>query len=189
MDGSQQPGRAPRPVRQRRAVQPDALARVDLRLAVERRVIGVLGDDHLGTVGSVGRRPSISRRRRGLDHFSPPRQPGRRTWAGGSPAPGAAPARCRAARKRPRRCGAGPAQHGQALLSMSIPAPAGSTAGNAQWLVRRFAARAALAGGSLASCSASAAASLCWTSSSPSSSWSMAGPRRGGRIDGAAAPS
>ena len=45
VDGTKMEGRAPDPVGQRGAVQPDALPRVDLRLAVQRQVIGVFGDE------------------------------------------------------------------------------------------------------------------------------------------------
>ncbi|ANT54836.1 hypothetical protein A6B35_33275 (plasmid) [Mesorhizobium amorphae CCNWGS0123] len=42
------PGRAADPVGERGAVQIDALPGVDLRLAIERQVIGILGDQNLG---------------------------------------------------------------------------------------------------------------------------------------------
>ena len=61
-------GGAADPVGQRRAVEIDALAGVDLRLAIERQVIGVLGDQHLGD-RRLGRQAALDqpRRRRRLD--------------------------------------------------------------------------------------------------------------------------
>ena len=47
MHGPEQEGGAPDPVGQRRAVEADALAGEDLRLPVQRKVVGVLGDEHL----------------------------------------------------------------------------------------------------------------------------------------------
>jgi hypothetical protein len=45
--GPEQEGGAPDPVGQRRAVEADALAGEDLRLPVQRKVVGVLGDEDL----------------------------------------------------------------------------------------------------------------------------------------------
>ncbi|EDP61133.1 hypothetical protein BAL199_26911 [alpha proteobacterium BAL199] len=45
------------PVGQRRAVEGDPLAGVDLRLAIERRVVGILRDQHMGDHG-LGRQPA-----------------------------------------------------------------------------------------------------------------------------------
>ncbi len=69
MHGPQQEGGAPDPVGQGRAIQVDALAGVDLGLPVERKVVGVLGDEHLGD-GRLGRQAALDQpRRRGrLDH-------------------------------------------------------------------------------------------------------------------------
>ena len=52
--GPEEEGGAPDPVGQRRAVEADALAGKDLRLPVERQVVGVFGDEHLRDE-SVGR--------------------------------------------------------------------------------------------------------------------------------------
>ena len=69
VQGLEQPRRAAGPVGQGRAVQIDPLAGVDLSLAVERQVIGVLGDDDMGH-GRLGRQPALDqpRRRRRLHH-------------------------------------------------------------------------------------------------------------------------
>ena len=64
----QQEGGAADPVGQRRAIEVDALAGVDLRLAVERQVIGVLGDQHLRD-RRLGRQSALDQpRRRGRLH-------------------------------------------------------------------------------------------------------------------------
>ena len=47
-DGPQQEGCASHPVGQGRAVQADALAGIDLRLAIQRKVVGIFGDEDLG---------------------------------------------------------------------------------------------------------------------------------------------
>ena len=76
-------GGAADPVRQRRAIELDALAGVDLRLPIERQVIGIFGDQHLGD-GRLGRQSALDqpRRRRRLHDlvlagsagvFGPPR--------------------------------------------------------------------------------------------------------------------
>ena len=46
--GPQMPGGAANPVGERRTVERDPLPGVDLRLAVERQMIGVFGDQHMG---------------------------------------------------------------------------------------------------------------------------------------------
>jgi hypothetical protein len=51
-------GRLADPVRERRAVELDALAGVDLALAVEREVVGVLRDQHVGD-HRLGRQPTL----------------------------------------------------------------------------------------------------------------------------------
>ena len=68
-------------------------------------MIGVLGDHHVGD-GRLRRQAALDqpRRRRRLDDARPRRR-GRRTWAAAPPAPGTGPARCPAARRRPRRSG------------------------------------------------------------------------------------
>ena len=64
----QPPCRAAYPVRQRRAIELDALARIDLRLPIERKVIGILADQHMRDQ-RLRRQPSLDdpRRRRRLD--------------------------------------------------------------------------------------------------------------------------
>ena len=66
---AQQEGGAAGPVREGRAVEVDALAGVDLGLAIERQVIGVLGDHDVGD-RRLGRQAALdqARRRRRLDH-------------------------------------------------------------------------------------------------------------------------
>jgi hypothetical protein len=46
--GAQVPGGMTNPVGQRRAVEIDALPRVDLRLAIQRKMVGIFGDENLG---------------------------------------------------------------------------------------------------------------------------------------------
>ena len=62
-------GGAPDPVREGRAIELDALAGVDLALPIERQVVGVLRDQHMGDE-RLGRQPALdqSRRCRRLDH-------------------------------------------------------------------------------------------------------------------------
>lgn len=48
VDRTQMPGRAAYPVGKRGAVEVDALPGVDLRLTIERQVVGILGDQNLG---------------------------------------------------------------------------------------------------------------------------------------------
>lgn len=68
VNGPQVPGRAADPVSERGAIQVDALPGVDLRLAIERQVIRVFGDQHLGD-RRLGRQPALDQagRRRCLD--------------------------------------------------------------------------------------------------------------------------
>ena len=68
VDGPQQEGSPPDPVGERRAVEMDALAGVDLRLAIERQMVGIFGDEHVGD-GRLGGHAALdqSRRRRRLD--------------------------------------------------------------------------------------------------------------------------
>ena len=57
------------PVRERRAIELDALPGVDLALPVERQVVGVFADQHMGDQ-RLGRQPALDqpRRCRRLDH-------------------------------------------------------------------------------------------------------------------------
>ena len=48
VDRPQQEGRSPDPVGQGRAIEIDALPSVDLRLTIERKMVGILGHQHLG---------------------------------------------------------------------------------------------------------------------------------------------
>ena len=66
VNGPEQEGGAPDPIGERRAIERDALASVDLRLPVERKVVGVFGDEHL--------RDEVVRRQAALDE---PRRRGR----------------------------------------------------------------------------------------------------------------
>ena len=63
------PGGASDPIGQRRTIEDDALALVDLRLAIERQVIGVFGDEHVRH-RRIRRQAAFdqSRRRRRLNH-------------------------------------------------------------------------------------------------------------------------
>ena len=65
----QQEGGAADPVGQGRAIEVDALPGVDLGLAIERQMIGVFGDQHLGD-RRLGRQAALDqpRRRRRLHH-------------------------------------------------------------------------------------------------------------------------
>lgn len=60
----QPPGGAADPIRECRAVEIDALAGEDLRLAVERQVIGILADKDMGDE-RLGRHPAVERADRG----------------------------------------------------------------------------------------------------------------------------
>ena len=61
-------GGASDPVGERRAIEMNALPLVDLRLAIERQVIGIFGDEHVGD-RRLGRQAALDqpRRRRRLD--------------------------------------------------------------------------------------------------------------------------
>ena len=63
VQGTQEPGRAPNPVGQRRAVELDALPGIDLGLAAERQVIRVLSDDDMGDQ-PFGRQAALDQPRR-----------------------------------------------------------------------------------------------------------------------------
>ena len=69
MHGPQMPGGAANPVGERRTVEGDPLPGVDLRLAVERQMVGVFGDEHMGD-RRLGRQAALdqSRRSRRLHH-------------------------------------------------------------------------------------------------------------------------
>jgi hypothetical protein len=53
---TQVPGGMTNPVGQRRAIEIDALPRVDLRLAIQQMMVSVFGDKSLSTVASAGNR-------------------------------------------------------------------------------------------------------------------------------------
>lgn len=57
-------GCLPHPVRQRRTIQLNALAGVNLRLPIERQVIGIFGDKNLGD-GGFGRQSALDQPGRG----------------------------------------------------------------------------------------------------------------------------
>ena len=67
MQRAQVPGGMADPVGQRRAIEIDALAGVDLGLAIQRQMVGIFGDQNLGD-GGLGRQAALDqpRRRRGL---------------------------------------------------------------------------------------------------------------------------
>ncbi len=58
MHRTQMPGRAADPVGQRGAVEIDALPGVDLRLTIERQMVGIFGDQNLGD-SRFGRQPAF----------------------------------------------------------------------------------------------------------------------------------
>ncbi len=62
--GPQMPGGAADPVGERRAIERDPLPGVDLRLTIERQVIGVFGDEHMGD-RRLGRQAALDQPRRG----------------------------------------------------------------------------------------------------------------------------
>ena len=70
MYGPERESRAPNPIRQRRAIERDALPGVDLRLAIERQVVGIFGDQHMRDQ-RLGRNAVLDQplRRRGLYHL------------------------------------------------------------------------------------------------------------------------
>jgi hypothetical protein len=63
MQRAQMEGRMPHPVRERRPVEMDALAGVDLCLPVERQMIGIFGHQNLGDSG-LGRQTTLDQPRR-----------------------------------------------------------------------------------------------------------------------------
>ena len=63
MDRPQQEGRAADPIGQRRTVEFDALAGVDLSLPIQRKMIGIFGDEHLRHRG-LGRQSALDQPRR-----------------------------------------------------------------------------------------------------------------------------
>ena len=63
MQRAQVPGGMADPVGQRRAIEIDALAGVDLGLPVERQMIGIFGDQNLGD-GGLGRQAALDQPRR-----------------------------------------------------------------------------------------------------------------------------
>ena len=83
MQRAQVPGGMADPVRQRGAIQIDALAGVDLGLAIQRQMVGIFGHQNLGD-GGLGRQTALDqpRWRRGL-HDAILASAGRRIWAGG----------------------------------------------------------------------------------------------------------
>jgi len=62
MDRPQQEGRSADPISQRRTVEIDALAGVDLSLPVQRKMIGIFGDEDLGD-GGLGRQSAFDQPR------------------------------------------------------------------------------------------------------------------------------
>ena len=148
MHRPQEPGGAADPVGQRRAIEIDALPGVDLGLAIERQVIGVFGDQHLGD-RRLGRQAALDQpRRRGRLHDN----------VLASPAGIFGPAHDEHAELRRHDVEplahvlADPVQafrqHGQAWSSMSTTiSMRGRCAGSAPRFVRRLAARAARSAG------------------------------------------
>ena len=69
MDRAQVPGGVAHPIGERRAVEGEPLAGVDLGLAIKRQMIGILGDQDLGDA-RLGRQPALDqpRGRRRLHH-------------------------------------------------------------------------------------------------------------------------
>jgi hypothetical protein len=62
MQRPQEPGGAADPIRQSGSVERDPLPRIDLSLPVERKVIGIFRDDHLGD-RCLGRQPAFDQPR------------------------------------------------------------------------------------------------------------------------------
>ena len=106
VQGAELGGGAADPVRQRRAIELDALPGVDLALAIERQVVGVFADQDMGDQ-RLGRQPALDqpRRRRRLDHGA---LAGAAAILGpaGDDHPELRPGSRRAAPRRPRRSGA-----------------------------------------------------------------------------------
>ena len=91
MHRPQQPGGAADPIGQCRAIEHDALPRIDLGLPIQRQMIGVFGDENLRH-RRLGRQSALDQpRRRGRLHHHRPRKPGRHIWADARPARGIAP--------------------------------------------------------------------------------------------------
>ncbi len=69
MNRPQHKGRAADPIGQRRTVEHDTLSGINLRLAVQRKMIGIFGDKHLRH-GRLGRQPALDQpgRRWRLQH-------------------------------------------------------------------------------------------------------------------------
>lgn len=63
--GAEQESRLADPIDKRRAIQVHALAGVDLRLAVERKMVGILRHQHMGD-GRFGRDAALDEARRSL---------------------------------------------------------------------------------------------------------------------------
>jgi hypothetical protein len=119
MQRAQVPGGMADPVRQRRAIQVDALAAVNLGLAIQRQMVGIFGHQNLGD-GSLGcRPPSISRT--GAGACTRPSSQVRQAYLGRrvtSTRNCAGTMSSRSLLSSPIRCNS-PWQHGQVLLSMS----------------------------------------------------------------------
>ena len=64
MHGPQMPGGAANPVGERRTVERDALPGVDLRLTIERQMVCIFGDQHMGD-GRLRRQTTFDQSRRG----------------------------------------------------------------------------------------------------------------------------
>ena len=175
--GPQQEGCAPYPVGQGRAIQGNALARIDLGLSIERKMIGELRYQHLGD-GRLGRQSAFDqpgRRRRLHDHVCC--KPGRRTSGGARPAPGTGPARCPGAPRRPRRCdAASPRSTGRRCSHIDHRLDPRQMRRQPPRLVRRRAARALRSGDSLLDSA--------WLAAAPARhppAQAEAGPRAGSR--------
>ena len=63
MNGPQMPGGTTDPIGERRTIKHDPLPRVDLRLPIQRQVIGVFGDQHMRD-GCFGRQAAFNQTRR-----------------------------------------------------------------------------------------------------------------------------
>lgn len=171
MHGPQQEGGAPDPVGQRRAIERDALARIDLGLTIQRQMIGIFRDQHLGD-RRLGRDPVLDQPSRGrsLHHdvlagpagiFRPAQH--EHTELGRHDVG-------RSATSSPMRWSL-PEQQGQVSLSMStIISIRRRCGGSAPRFARRWRARVAFSAGAVSSDAANAAASTCSASSNPSRS-------------------
>ena len=173
MDRAELARRMADPVGERRAVERQPLAGEDLRLAVERQVVGVFADEHMRD-HRLGRQPSGD-------------QPGRgrrlHDALGAAPAGVSRPARDEHLELRRDDVeplgdvladadGAPPPQHGQSRLSGSMTlSTRGRCFGSAPRLARRRWPRVLFSAASAASCPALSSAISCSASSSASSSW------------------